>query len=233
MITRGRTMKNPTIYRAFLLALGFGLFAATILLPSGAVAEEEFSEADGTDVTKVDTALDRYLEKVPPFEVAPRIPKLEDGDYYPCSDCHDPEVQVPNPKIRVLEDEHDLMKLNHGDGRFWCLTCHSKENRDTLQGFKDQAVSFDKSYLVCGQCHFRQQMGLFYGSHGKRLDTWKGDRLLQTCVECHNPHDPAIKAAKPYPAPKPRRGLSKPTVTGHGLPPIWKKYKSKTDEPHH
>ena len=162
------------------------------------------------------------LKTVPAFVVDDRIPFLESLDYYPCTDCHG-EDQPPNPKVRVLEEEHDTINLVHGAGRFWCLTCHDSQNRDTLISLKKQTISFTDSYLLCGQCHFQRQKDFFNGAHGKRKDGWQNERKLTNCTECHNPHVPQITKRSPVATPKVRTGLKPMETTDHHPAKPWSK----------
>jgi len=133
-----------------------------------------------------------------PFQLPPRKPELE---YYPCLDCHE-DHEINNPRERKLKDEHEDIILQHGANRFWCTTCHNLTNMNTLRSLKDRKIDFDRSYLVCGQCHFQRQQDWFAGGHGKRIGNWAGTRVILVCVECHNPHSPSIKPHRPDPPPE-------------------------------
>jgi hypothetical protein len=150
------------------------------------------------------------LERYPKVTVSPRIPVLEDKGVYPCTDCHDGDMVENNPKERKLEDEHGELVLEHGGGRFWCLTCHHEEERDKLRSLKGEPIDYDDSHLLCGQCHFRSQRDFFFGAHGKRLDSWRGERKVLACTACHDAHSPSIKKRKPYRADRLREGLLPP-----------------------
>ena len=142
-----------------------------------------------------------------PFTVDPRKPVLEDNGYFPCTDCHDNDSQKSNPRVRKLDDEHDDWKLNHGDGRFWCLACHDSENRDKLVNRAGELIDFNASHELCGDCHFQQFRDFKLGIHGKRLHQYAGDRKLTACAACHNVHDPSIKPKMAWQPPKVRTGL--------------------------
>ncbi len=203
--------------------LVFFLLSATIV--SLLFAEDDASESIRSDPENFEPAVQLLdprdiLESVPPFTVVERTPYIEDQGYYPCTDCHD-EEQKANPTVRVLEEEHDTIMLVHGKGRFWCLTCHSKDNRDVLISMKNQPIDFNDSYLVCGQCHFQRQKDFLHGGHGKRKGVWQGKRLLYNCPQCHNPHVPQIKPRKPVAVPKVRSGLSSMKVIRHEERKLW------------
>lgn len=136
------------------------------------------------------------------FKVVPQKPGLT---LFPCTNCH--AALPPNPTPRLLASPH-VASLPHGNGRFWCVDCHDLKERDHLRGLKGQAIDFDDSYLVCGQCHFRQQKDWYYGAHGKRVANWRGEREIYSCTHCHDPHDPVLKPRAPSAPPKIRAGLT-------------------------
>ena len=140
-----------------------------------------------------------------PFKVPSRKEALE---FFPCMDCHEDESddQLNNPNERELKEEHDDIVLTHGGERFWCHTCHNIKDMDYFRSMKGQKIDFDRSYQVCGQCHFERQKDWLFGGHGKRISNWNEDRVILLCVECHNPHSPDIKPRPPDPPPKPRAG---------------------------
>jgi hypothetical protein len=169
------------------------------------------------------------LANYPPFTVSERVPFLEDEGLYPCSDCHDGDYVVTNPRARELVDMHDDVQLVHGGGRFWCLTCHGDPDRDVLTSLKQQPISFNEPFLLCGQCHFQRQKDFFAGAHGKRLESWQGERKLEVCTGCHNPHNPAIKPRKPFAPPAIRSGLSPVGETHTATQMPWEQEKSHGD----
>ncbi len=178
--------------------------------PGAKPTEGDVGEAHGKRPVYLER-LEDLTRQAPPFEVTSRkehFKKLEDEDgLWPCSDCHDPGDFDGTP--RVLGEDHEGFELHHGDGRFWCFGCHNPDDRDTLRDIAGRKVPYEKSWLLCGQCHEDKFRDFLHGAHGKRLQAWKGKRLLLHCVECHNPHDPAIKPRMPWRAPKVRRGLER------------------------
>lgn len=192
----------------FLALIGVLAFAAP--QPGFGEDDEDADEAVESDESGLPPSL-----KPPPFATDPRIEVLEENGTYPCTDCHDNKDQKANPKIRELVDEHDTFQLEHGDGQFWCLTCHNTEDRNSLVGMKGQKVSFDESYKLCAQCHAPRAKDFYFGGHGKRVGNWNGDKKLKACVECHNPHSPAIKPRMPVAVPKLRPGIATPAKQVH------------------
>ncbi len=209
------------------------LFSLSFLSPCLALQAQESEEVQAAKQMEDPREI---LSQYPEFKSRERIPTLEDNGYYPCSDCHDNEFQISNPEVRVLEELHDDIILVHGNGRYWCLTCHADEDRDSLWSLKKQLISFDEPYLLCGQCHFQRQKDFFNGAHGKRVGNWNEERLIAPCTECHDPHDPTIKAAVPFPPPKARMGLELPESGHHAPLKPWEKAAAnrglETDEDH-
>ena len=62
-------------------------------------------------------------------------------------------------------------------------------------------MSFDQSYLLCGQCHGEKLRDWRAGVHGRRTGQWNGHKTYLLCAHCHNPHQPRFKAIAPKPAP--------------------------------
>lgn len=164
-----------------------------------------------------------YVQRdVPRFQVPLRKEEL---DMYPCSDCH--EDEQPDPHERLLEDEHDDLDFDHGDGRLWCYSCHNIEAPDMLKARKGGSIDLDHAYLLCGECHFEQERDWYFGAHGKRIGLWRGPRQIYSCPECHDPHSPSIKPFVPSPPPLARKGL---TRGGRPLIPHRKLWEPHTGE---
>ncbi len=140
-----------------------------------------------------DTVLVRTRYQGGFFRTETRKDKIE---RFKCSQCHNNEsVSI----ARAAEMAHGDIKLDHG-GRekpLSCFTCHNKEERDALETEAGVKVDMDHSYQMCAQCHFRQLKDWVGGAHGKRVSYWAGDRVVKSCVSCHNPHSPRFKKRWP------------------------------------
>ncbi|SUZ90248.1 uncharacterized protein METZ01_LOCUS43102 [marine metagenome] len=218
----------------FLNSLVFGQelnsSSGTVTQTSGKNVKDEAVDAtvvnEETDADEEETP-EVVFEKLLSFEkYAPafkvKLRKESQLESYPCMDCH--EDEETNLEIRELEEEHDELTLEHGGERFWCLTCHQPGNRDYLRSLKNNAIDFDQSYRLCGQCHFQRQKDWFFGAHGKRVGNWMGERKLYLCTECHDPHSPSIKPIKPNPPPKVRKGLVFVPNGTHLKAKVWEKH---------
>ncbi len=192
-------------------ALGVGLCVmATLALPGSGSADEPGDSGSGRQAAPM------------PFTVGERVDKLF---FYPCADCH--EFMDANSNVRELEvEEGHPARLEHGNGLFWCFSCHNPADYGQLETPLAEAISFDAGYRVCNSCHSGKYRDWTYGGHGKRVADWQGERTLYSCVECHNPHHPAIAPRAPKPPPPIRAGLEpmKPDRTAAGAEshrPVW------------
>jgi hypothetical protein len=146
-----------------------------------------------------------------PFTPGFRVPERTDQfEFQPCSACH--EYMETNPNPRLLEEAPHYAEVLHGNAHMWCSTCHSLQpgQRDKLKLPSGNLVNMDQGYLVCAQCHNLEYRDWIYGAHGKRIDTWRGDRIILSCMECHNPHlGSGIQPRQPVAPPSVRKGLHK------------------------
>ena len=166
--------------------------ALTIFLFAAALPAEHLRSAGVREKAhnkKIAPAAAEQSYQVPPPPFTPGI--------FPCSNCH--ADMKPNYTQRVLKDEHLNIKLNHG--KKWCFTCHNPTNRDVLRLADGTLVPFEKSYLLCGQCHGPNLRDWKLGIHGKRTGEWNGKKQYLLCAHCHNPHAPRFKPIKPMPPP--------------------------------
>jgi len=139
-----------------------------------------------------------------PFTVGARLEKLY---FYPCADCH--AYMDPDDNLRELDVEKGHpSKLEHGGGLIWCFSCHDSPDYGKLRNLLAEPIDFDSGYQVCGGCHSQKYLDWTHGAHGKRVANWHGDRRLYSCMECHNPHQPAILPRAPEPPPPIRAGLN-------------------------
>jgi len=131
-------------------------------------------------------SLDGALRR--PFFVGARSFQIKQ---YPCSSCHDRPLPDPDLSEAVHKDMHVDISVAHAPAQTMdCRTCHNSANLDTLHLNDGTPISFDHSYQLCTQCHFEQGRDWIGGAHGKRLEIWRGKRVVVNCTECHNAHAP-------------------------------------------
>jgi len=160
------------------------------------------------------------LYGAPPFKVQAR--KMDDIPKFPCSDCHK-KMEVDH-RPRVLTKDHKDLIVNHANDRLWCTDCHNGKGLDFLVSRRGNPIDMDLGYLQCGECHFDQLKDWEFGVHGKRVGLFSGERVLRTCTECHNAHQPRIKPLKPNAPPRYRANLTafKPKPVQH--PSVWQRF---------
>jgi hypothetical protein len=127
-----------------------------------------------------------------------------------CSSCHRPGRAVIGPDR--IEDAHRYVLPQHpAESGTHCLTCHAPDDVERLVLASGERVGLDHAYRLCAQCHYAQVDAWAAGVHGKRLDGWRGRRVVMGCADCHDPHQPAIAPRMPFPGPQlPRTGRRSP-----------------------
>ena len=140
-------------------------------------------------------------------------PPAIDDEYFPCDDCH--EGEPADPLVREL-DEHDSIKLAHGD--LWCLDCHDRDQRDLLHLSDASPVEMAESWRLCSRCHAKKMPDWRAGVHGKRTGNWWGPKEYLSCVACHDPHSPLFKSLEPKPPPTPAHEIRPPATAAFGGP---------------
>ena len=115
---------------------------------------------------------------------------------YACIECHTKPLKQMQSKD--LKKAHWNIKIKHADvNTMNCITCHDGNNMDDLHSLTGAKIDFNKSYKLCSQCHTKQFKDWKGGAHGKRIGGWAPPRASLTCVNCHNPHNPAFSSKWP------------------------------------
>lgn len=118
---------------------------------------------------------------------------------YNCSECH----TEPLENLQLKEGlggkkAHWDIKLVHADlNTMNCTTCHIGNEMDNLQSLTSNKIDFNYSYKLCSQCHQKEFKDWKGGAHGKQLGSWASPRVSNTCVNCHNPHNPSFEKRWP------------------------------------
>ncbi|MDP3312535.1 cytochrome C [Lutibacter sp.] len=117
---------------------------------------------------------------------------------YKCSECHSQPLEKLKEHKVGEKAAHWNIKLNHaGPETMNCTTCHNKNDFDHLQSLTNSSIDFNFSYKLCSQCHQKEFKDWKGGAHGKQLGGWAPPRLSNTCVNCHNPHNPKFEKRWP------------------------------------
>ncbi len=134
--------------------------------------------------------------------VSPGTPSIISGGYeLTCMDCHR-IFESPDATPKRLTQHLDI-KLNHGLNER-CLDCHDNDNRNELVLAGGKTVSFQQVPLLCAKCHGPTYRDWQKGMHGRTNGYWdtnSGEQKHLSCIQCHDPHQPAFSRMKTYPAP--------------------------------
>lgn len=123
-----------------------------------------------------------------------------------CQECHDDDyASMVNTKPRDLSMMHTDIKLNHGNGQFWCLECHDPANNNRIKRGSQNKTSFSYSVPLCSTCHGKIGREWQKGVHTKIKGGWNKPKQILQCVECHSPHSPKFKKIKPERKPDNKR----------------------------
>jgi len=141
---------------------------------------------------------------------------------FPCSKCHtDKEIytdaefldgknKVPSKIVEHLSSPHKGIWKQHGRlNQVDCFLCHNTRAFNGFESINSKTVDINDAPTLCFQCHASQYRDWLGGAHGKRVGMWAKDRVILSCVECHNPHDPGSK---------PRFPIAKPVIDRRTLP---------------
>ncbi|MEK6557787.1 MAG: cytochrome c3 family protein [Candidatus Margulisiibacteriota bacterium] len=137
------------------------------------------------------------------FSVKPRdlSPLMES-----CQECHDDDyASMVNTKSRELSMMHTDIKLNHGNGQFWCLECHDPANNNRIKRGSQNNTNFSYSVPLCSKCHGKITQEWQKGVHTKIKGGWNQPKQILQCVECHSPHSPKFGKLKPEHKPDNKR----------------------------
>jgi hypothetical protein len=133
----------------------------------------------------------------------PDPPWIAAGGYeLTCMECHRLFESLPDTPRRLMHHLH--IALDHGlNDR--CLNCHDRDDRNRLVLSSGETIPFAESPSLCAECHGTTWRDWQRRVHGRTDDywdaTWGPPRTL-SCVECHDPHVPAIGPMRPLPGPR-------------------------------
>lgn len=118
---------------------------------------------------------------------------------FPCGNCHTKSIdRLKNEPVTNGKNAHWDINMKHAGTKVMdCITCHDQNDLDQLVTITGKPLSIDHSFQLCGQCHSSQYQDWLGGAHGKRLGGWAPPRTVNSCVNCHNPHQPAFTSRWP------------------------------------
>ncbi len=117
-----------------------------------------------------------------------------------CATCHatrEPD-RANGVGGKTPQTFHQGLAYAHGGQS--CLSCHHAEDYDSLRLADGRRLAFADARQLCAQCHGPQTRDYEHGSHGGMRGYWdkaKGERVRNTCLDCHDAHAPAYPAWTP------------------------------------
>lgn len=126
--------------------------------------------------------------------------RTADLGQYPCTSCHLGRRMILADD-RVADAHQNIEAVHPVQTGGVCSSCHAPDNVELLALKSGERATLDHTYRLCAQCHFSQAEAWAGGAHGKRLDGWRGRRVLMGCADCHDPHKPGLEPRNPFRAP--------------------------------
>jgi hypothetical protein len=123
---------------------------------------------------------------------------------FPCTSCHLGRRMVLADD-RVADAHRNISSAHPSETGGVCSTCHAPDDVELLTLKRGERATLDHAYRLCAQCHVGQVESWASGAHGKRLDGWRGRRVVLGCAECHDPHEPTLEPRIPFRAPQLQR----------------------------
>lgn len=209
IVGHAKRRQRPAAWLGWLLPVGFGILAVTILAASRT-----------PDIPLSPPQLiDRASLAVGPRRVAMTDPAhiLVEGVPQNCNGCH--QIFQSSHPAGAIPSYHQDIRLYHGLNNR-CVNCHDSADRQRLTLRDGATVSFADTPQLCAQCHGTAFRDWQRGTHGKTLGSWVTHSEAQhrlSCNECHNPHAPRYEPYTPLPGPNTLRmgDQSKPPDQGH------------------
>jgi hypothetical protein len=149
----------------------------------------------------------------------------EDLSDFACYVCHEknapPPLRFDEHHRLVIPEEHETIRMNHGshDRNNLCYNCHNEANLLTFTTRDGRELGFADSSHLCGSCHGPTYRDWEAGVHGRISGHWDrraGPFHRLDCVNCHDPHSPAIPSRRPAPPPHPLRAPAPASVHHSG-----------------
>jgi nitrate/TMAO reductase-like tetraheme cytochrome c subunit len=140
----------------------------------------------------------RNTDKTSSFYIKKRENLLSSSS---CMNCHDTSLENLENNNSYSKNAHWDITVKHGGTQnLNCNNCHNTNRLDKLHTVTGRNIDYNSSFKLCASCHSNQYNDWLGGAHGKAVEGWKTPRIMQTCVDCHNPHLPTIENRWPSPA---------------------------------
>ena len=118
---------------------------------------------------------------------------------WPCSTpCEKYSINICRKKPKRIKGAALRSSLSNISGSKWITQVDNrKAPLKDRKSLTDSPIDFNYSYKLCSQCHQEQFKDWKGGAHGQQLGGWAPPRVSNTCVNCHNPHNPKFEKRWP------------------------------------
>jgi hypothetical protein len=199
---RRRDWHEPCFAPAAMWTCWLGLGVSITLL----VACSPSSAAERTP-PRLDASAPRFATEIHAPKRLAGVPLgKESGERVRCETCHALRTDSPTPSsMEALQRFHRGQRLVHG--QLTCGACHAVGQPPQLKLADGVLLPTSDALRLCTQCHGPQFRDYQHGAHGGMNGHWdlsRGPRIKNHCVDCHDPHTPALEAVQPMPPPRDR-----------------------------
>lgn len=155
------------------------------------------------DFNGVPISSDKYTETLKKVQVTENwqrfyIPERKSQiKSFECTECHSKPLGELQGEEKIQKSHWDITLKHANQETMNCVTCHSENNMDELHSITDKPIDFNLSHKLCAQCHQDQFKDWSGGAHSKQIGGWAQPRVSQTCVGCHDPHQPVFEKRWP------------------------------------
>lgn len=194
---------GPAIVVLSISLLLSGWFILALVSSSGKITYNQPSQTNIDQPAHTsDVKLHPVSISVPDGPPVAYVPDPKGGDALvavSCTTCHTTrEPNYKNVSSADMDEFHLNMTMAHGN--LTCLSCHNPKDYDTLKKADNSPVSYPDVMQLCGQCHQSRYNDYLQGAHGGMTGFWdlsKGPRTRKACIDCHDPHAPAMPKMLP------------------------------------
>lgn len=184
------------------ITYGIIALAALVLAVGAYFGNEQNEPGPSPQLQPAPASLFPVQERAPaaPAALDPGMPgPLGQPTRLTCAHCHSLRHRQELVKApEALKRFHLGLKVEHGG--LACAACHHAGNYDLLRLSDQTGVQFEDVKELCAQCHGGKAADYEAGVHGGMTGYWnlsEGPRRRLTCVDCHDPHHPALEPVWP------------------------------------
>lgn len=190
VLNKRETLRWPSAW-----CLAFGLLGGCYSRPESKPTPAQVTTSVGETTIHVPKRL-TYVE----------VATASGSAWIPCQTCHSLRAAAPVPNDPgSFKEFHVGMTFDHGNLN--CGACHAEGQPPSLRLADGTRLEMVEAMRLCGQCHGQQLTNFQHAAHGGMRGNWdvkRGNRQRNHCVDCHDPHQPALPKVMPKSPPRDR-----------------------------